>query len=217
MTKYTITRVALLALAGSLAGVSVKAQGQSVRLTVSPDSKLWVEGGSNLHDWSCKASSIDASIDVDEAFVKSTEASPSLLQKVEVKVPVRNLKCGKGKMDDNLYKALKADAAPQISYVLGKFEVEPGASKDAFIVKTVGELTVAGASKTVNMEVKTTRAADGSVRAEGAVPLLMTDFGVKPPKALLGTLKTDNEITVKFDLHVSSAAVAAAAANASSR
>src|SRR2546423_9572094 len=95
MTKRYLTSLALTALL-TIAGA---AHAQSVRLAVGPDSKLWIEGGSNLHDWSCKASAIDASIDVDEAFLKMPTPSPTLLKKVQVKVPVRTLKCGDDGMD----------------------------------------------------------------------------------------------------------------------
>jgi polyisoprenoid-binding protein YceI len=195
MTTRYMTSLALTALL-TIAGA---ASAQSIRLAVNPDSKLWIEGGSNLHGWSCKASAIDATVDVDEAFLKST--SPTLLKKVQVKVPVRNLKCGHGGMDNNLYKALKANDAPDISYVLGSFDVVPAAG-DAFTVKSVGTLTIAGTEKTVNMDVSATKLADGSIRADGELPLLMTDFGVKPPTAMLGTLRTDNKVTVKFSLLV---------------
>jgi len=205
MTKRYLTSLALTALC-TFAG---SASAQSIRLAVAPESKLWIEGGSNLHGWSCKASSIDAMIDVDEAFLKST--SPTLLKKVQVKVPVRNLKCGHGGMDNNLYKALKADDSPEISYILGTFDVVPGAS-DAFTVKSVGTLKIAGTEKTVNMDVTASKLSDGSLRADGELPLLMTDFGVKPPTAMLGTLRTDNKVTVKFSLLVSSQTLTAASA-----
>ena len=209
MTKRYLTSLALTALL-TIAGV---VHAQSVRLVVGPDSKLWIEGGSNLHDWSCKASAIDASIDVDQAFLTTPMApSPTLLRKVQVKVPVRNLKCGHGGMDNNLYKALKADDTAEISYIMATFDVVPGAVTDSFTVKTVGALTVAGTERTVNMDVTASRLADGSVRAEGALPLLMTDFGVKPPRALLGTLRTDNKITVKFSLLVGPQTLSAALA-----
>lgn len=205
MTRRYLTSLALTALC-TFAG---SASAQSIRLAVAPESKLWIEGGSNLHGWSCKASSIDAMIDVDEAFLKSN--SPTLLKKVQVKVPVRNLKCGHGGMDNNLYKALKADDAPDISYILGTFDVVPGAS-DAFTVKSVGTLKIAGTEKTVNMDVTASKQPDGSLRAEGELPLLMTDFGVKPPTAMLGTLRTDNKVTVKFTLLVGSQTLTAASA-----
>ena len=204
-TRYltSLALTAVFAIAGST-------HAQSVRLAVGADSKLWIEGGSNLHDWTCRASSIDAAIDVDEAFLKLSAATPSLLKKVQVKVPVRNLKCGHGGMDNNLYKALKADDTPDISYITGTFDVVPGATNDSFTVKTVGALKSAGAEKTVSMDVMATRLADGSIRADGELPLLMTDFGVKPSTAMLGTVRTSNKVTVKFSLLVGPQTIAAA-------
>ena len=206
-TRYltSIALTALMSIAGSL-------HAQSVRLAVGPESKLCIEGGSNLHGWECKASSMDAAIEVDESFLKSTAVVPTLVKKVQVKVPVRNLKCGHGGMDNNLYKALKADEAPEISYTLSTFDVLPGATKDSFTVKAVGTLRLAGAEKTVNMDVNGARAADGSITATGELPLLMTDFGVKPPTAMFGTLRTDNKVTVKFSLLAGPQTVTAAVA-----
>jgi hypothetical protein len=34
---------------------------------------------------------------------------------------------------------------------------------------------------------------------KGEIQLLMTDFGIAPPKAMLGMLKTDPRVTVKFE------------------
>jgi polyisoprenoid-binding protein YceI len=208
MTTRYLTSIALTALmtaAGSL-------QAQSVRLAISPDSKLWIEGGSNLHGWSCNANSIDASVEVDSAFLSSASITPALVKRVLVKVPVRNLKCGHGGMDNNLYKALKADDSPDIIYVLSSFVVVPGTTKDSFTVKSVGALKIAGTEKTVDMEISALRTADGSIHADGALPLMMTDYGIKPPTAMFGTLHTDNKVTVKFSLLVGPQTLTAAAA-----
>jgi polyisoprenoid-binding protein YceI len=196
----------------ALLTVGAGAHAQSTRLAVSPESKLWIEGGSNLHGWSCKANTFDAAIDIDESLLKTSAVSPALLRKVSVKVPVRSLKCGHGGMDNNLYKALKAEDAPDIGYILGTFDVVAGATADSFTVKAVGAVTIAGTEKTVNMDVSASRLANGSLHAEGAVPLLMTDFGVKPPTAMFGTLRTDNKVTVKFSLVVGPETLTAALA-----
>lgn len=198
MMKRTFTSLALLALAGSFA----QAQ-SSIRLTARPDSKIWLEGGSNLHSWECQSSAVDATIEVDPSF-KTAVDFPKALEKVEVKLPVTSLKCGHGGMEKNMYKALKADRSPAISYILGTFQAEPGAAKD-FSVKTVGKLEVAGEERTVSMEVTATRLDDGTVEAKGTVPILMTDYGIKPPTAMFGALRTDNKVIVKFELFVNTA------------
>jgi hypothetical protein len=207
MTNTTATialATALLTGFGTLAG----AQG-TVKLTTQPESKLTVSGSSNIHDWKCSSSSIDATIEADAAILRDAPRFPALVRKVALKLPVTSLKCGDDRMDKNLYKALNAEKLPAISYVLGTFEIVSEA-ENGFATKAVGKLTIAGSEKTVTMDVLAERLPSGALRATGTVPLLMTDFGIKPPTALLGTLRTKNEITVKFELIVDEATMAAA-------
>src|SRR5689334_3828060 len=167
MTKRIIA-VALIAIATTAA-----AQG-TARVPVAPESKLWIEGTSNLHGWSCKAEKLEANIDFDAAVAAELNvAPPKALKKVEVKVPVRALKCGHGAMDDNLYKALNADATPDIAYIMASFEAAPGDVKDTFTLKTVGTLTIAGKENKLTMDVTATRMPDGTLKAVGMVPIKM--------------------------------------------
>jgi polyisoprenoid-binding protein YceI len=203
------TRIAVVALVASVATV---AGAQDTRVSVGSESKLWVEGTSNLHGWSCKATTLDASIDLDAALAAQiATAPPKALKRVEVKVPVKSLKCGHDAMDNNLYKALKANESTDISYILATFEAVPGDVKDTFTLHTVGSLTVAGAENKIAMDVIASRLPDGSVMAKGVVPIKMTDFGIKPPTAIFGRLKTGNEVKVNFELTIGAKAIAAAA------
>ena len=202
-------RVATVALLTLIAGV---ARAQDTRVPVNPESKLWIDGTSNLHGWTCRATTLDAAIDLDAALASQiATAPPKALKRVQVKVPVKSLKCGHGGMDDNVYKALKADQSPEISYILATFEAVPADVKDTFTLHTVGTLLIAGVEKKIEMDVVANRLADGSVTAKGLVPIKMTDFGIKPPTAIFGRLKTGDEVKVNFELTVGAKAIAAAA------
>jgi polyisoprenoid-binding protein YceI len=203
--KRTLMAAALLTFVGAVA------RGQDARVAVSPDSKLWIDGTSNLHSWSCKATTLDAAIDLDAAVAAQiATAPPKALKRVQVKVPVKSLKCNHGGMDGNVYKALKADDSPEISYILATFEATPGEAKDSFTLHTVGSLTVAGTEKKIEMDIVATRLADGSVIAKGVVPIKMTDFGIQPPTAIFGRLKTGDEVKVNFELTVGAKTIAGA-------
>jgi polyisoprenoid-binding protein YceI len=206
MRKTSFAGVAFVALAAAVVGAQ-----ETTRLAVSPESKLWIEGTSNLHGWSCKATTLDAAIELDAAAAAQLAAAPTkALKKVQVKVPVKSIKCGHGGMDDNVYKALKADESAEISYILATFEAVPGEAKDSFTLHTVGTLTIAGKENKVSMDVVATRLADGTVKATGTVPIKMTDFGIKPPTAIFGRLKTGDDVKVNFELSVGGRAIAAA-------
>jgi len=143
MTRTNFASVAMLALMASSATLA-GAQG-TARVAVAPDSKLWIEGTSNLHSWSCQATTLDAAIEFDAAAAAQIAvAPPKALKKVEVKVPVKSLKCNHGGMDGNVYKALKADDSPEISYIMATFEAVPGDVKDSFTLHAAGTLTIAG-------------------------------------------------------------------------
>jgi polyisoprenoid-binding protein YceI len=206
MKKTSFAGVALITLAVAAAGAQ-----ETARVAVSPESKLWIEGTSNLHGWSCKATTLDAAVEIDPAAAAQVAvAPPKALKKVHVKVPVKSIKCGHGGMDDNVYKALKADDSPEISYILATFEAVPGEAKDSFMLHTVGSLTIAGKENKVSMDVAATRLPDGTVKATGMVPIKMTDFGIKPPTAIFGRLKTGDDVKVNFELSIGARAIAAA-------
>jgi polyisoprenoid-binding protein YceI len=200
----------LFAVAALVMATTAAAQ-ETARVPVAPESKLWIDGTSNLHGWTCKAEKLEAAVELDKAAAaQMTVASPAALRRVEVKVPVKSLKCGHGAMDGNLYKALNADATPDISYIMATFEVVPGEVKDTFTLKTVGTLTVAGKKNTIEMDVTANRLTDGTVKATGMVPIKMTDFGIKPPTAIFGRLKTGDDVKVNFELKVGAKAIATA-------
>ncbi|MEO5568283.1 MAG: YceI family protein [Gemmatimonadaceae bacterium] len=180
--------------------VTASAGGQAVRATVAPTSRLWIEGTSNVHDWKCNAATIDAKIDIDEAGLAA--ASTKLVRKASIRIPVADLKCGNGKMDDNLRKALSAGTHPDITYTLSTVEAQPGESKDEFILHTVGALVIMGTEKSVTMDLIATRLADGTIKATGTMPVTMTAYGVKPPKAMFGTIKTGDKVKVLVELVV---------------
>ncbi|MGH9888196.1 MAG: YceI family protein [bacterium] len=199
--------IALLALVAT----SGRAQ-ETARIAVSPDSKLLIEGTSNLHGWACRTQDLNATIELDAAAVTQLNvAPPKALKRVQVKVPVKSLKCGHDAMDNNLYKALTAADSSDISYVMATFDAVPGESKDSFSLKTAGTLTIAGTERRITMDVTATRLPDGSVRAVGMVPVKMTDFGIKPPTAIFGRLKTGDEVKVSFELTIGPKALSAAA------
>jgi len=200
-----MSAIALVALVASAGGAQ-----NTARVSVAPESKLWIEGTSTIHDWTCKATTLDAAIDVDAAAVQLAESAPKLLKKVQVKIPVESLKCGHGGMDNNMYKALKADQTPEISYIMATFEAVAADEKNDFTLRTVGTLSLAGKENPVTVEVQAHRLADGTIKATGTVPVKMTDYGIQPPTAVFGRIKAGNDVKVKFELTLGAKALASA-------
>lgn len=154
------------------------------------ESSLVINGTSTLHDWDSKAEKTEAYI-----LLNNT---PNQIEKLHLDVEVESIANSKGsKMMDNLtHKALKSKDFPKISYAFLNAEVLKDVA-DNKELELIGDLTIAG--KTNRVAIKTQITKTGSeITLKGSHKLLMTDYGVEPPTALFGTVKTGDEITVEF-------------------
>jgi polyisoprenoid-binding protein YceI len=121
------------------------------------------------------------------------------LQAIHIKMEVRSIKSDIGPaMDSKTYNALKADLYPEILFILTipvkLMQVHPG--EQPLSVK--GSLTLAGVCRPVIMRVNSFILGEEKLQLEGSQTISMTDYGVKPPTALFGTIKARPEITIHF-------------------
>jgi polyisoprenoid-binding protein YceI len=212
MKHIVLTSLAFVVITGSVVSAQSITRSSAgpmpLRLSVRPDSRLWLEGSSNLRDWRCEATTLDASIDLDDDAAGAT-SSVARLRRVQVRVPTHALTCGRSQMDHIMYKALHVDDEPECRQIVAQFEVlSKGTDPDHALVMQ-GTLRIAGRERAVRLPVQVQLQRDGSLRAQGALPILMTDYGITPPTALFGVLRTENRIVVKFDLFVDQSATIA--------
>jgi polyisoprenoid-binding protein YceI len=102
-------------------------------------------------------------------------------------------------MDNNTHNALKGKSFPKISFVftsLGSVKK----SGEAFTVVANGNLTIAGQTRPMTMTVTGKPNGDGSIEFSGSKAFKMSEFNVDPPVVLMGTLKTGDEVTIKFSV-----------------
>jgi polyisoprenoid-binding protein YceI len=159
-------------------------------LEMQPSSTLWVEGTSTVRSFKCTATKLDA------ALIGDAEAPiAALVNSATITVPVAQLDCANGKMNEHMRKALKADANPQIEFKLGSYDVN-GAN-----ATLKGELTMAGVTKPIEIPATVTDQ-DESVRVQASKVLNMKEWDIKPPSLMLGAMKVGQNVTVKFDVTV---------------
>lgn len=214
MKHIIVTSLALIALCAVTARAQLLAStaAEPLRLSVRSDSKLWLEGSSNVRDWRCDATSLDASVDLDGGSAYASDAAAvAHLRHVQVRVPAHALTCGRGQMDRIMYKALHADDEPDCRQIVGRFDVVARNPRDRELVMQ-GTLRVAGRERSVRLPIEVERMRDGTLRARGALPILMTDYGITPPSVFFGVLRTENRLVVKFDLLIDEPATIASSA-----
>jgi polyisoprenoid-binding protein YceI len=120
------------------------------------------------------------------------------LHSFSFRLAVKSLHSEHASMDDRTYKSVNADKYPEISYKLTSAVITPaGAGK--YLVKAKGNLTIAGATQPISMDV-TAIVANNAITCTGEKKIQLTDYGIKPPTFMLGTMKVANDLTIQFNL-----------------
>ncbi len=159
--------------------------------------RVTIAGSSNIHEYTASTTTvrvtrvkIDAAIPAD-AFWNDV-VKPGVLEGFEIAIPAASLSSPKAGLDKNMHKALKVEQFPDITFRLSRIEGTPEAPI------AVGKLRITGVEREVALMLKTQRRGAALV-VTGSLPLLMTDYGIKPPTAMLGMLTTDPKVTVSFE------------------
>lgn len=161
---------------------------------LSKDYTVTIHGTSNLHAWDEKVGIVSG-----EGTVNPNSDGSYDVEAIHIKMEVHSIKSDMGSiMNNNTYKALKAEANPQIIFALitPVTSIHVKAGEKTVLVK--GNLTIAGVTRPVSVQVKIAMPESGLLLFEGSQTIKMTDYDIKPPTALLGTLKTGDEITINF-------------------
>lgn len=169
--------------------------------------EIIVAGTSSIHDWEVVTKEIVGTLKIPAPKGENgaLELKSGLPVTAQVSVRSESLESGKGGMDKKMYKALETKKHKATSFVLDSLELaetqSPSSSEKpgSIDVEAKGKLTITGETRWVKFPATIAWDAAGkSVTVTGKVDLRMTDFGVEPPTALLGTIKTGDAITVSF-------------------
>ncbi len=164
------------------------------KYVLAPGYTVEIDGTSNLHNWKEKVEIVEGNAQIQWNKDKSFD-----INTLDILMQVRSIKSDKGSvMNNNTYKALKADEFPEIVFTI----LTPVKSIRSAIqqkpVSIKGNLTIAGVKKPLIVEVKVFMKDQNKLTFEGSCKLKMTDFNVEPPGAFFGTLKTGNDIVLSF-------------------
>ena len=164
--------------------------------------KLTIAGTSNIHAYTASTTAIrltrvqlgamPAGDLLENAF------KPGVVEAFEVAIAAKSLASEKDGLDKNMHNALKAAEHPDITFKLLRFENKPAPGTG---LRAIGVLRVAGVDRQVAIDITSERK-DAALIVKGTLALLMTDFGIAPPKAMMGMLKTDPKVTITFEVTV---------------
>jgi polyisoprenoid-binding protein YceI len=158
--------------------------------------KITLEGKSSSGVWTMETTAIGGFIEADAAFPESIGAKP----KIEVNVPVRQIKSGKKAMDARMLTEMNQPAHPRIEYRI--LELKPKGSGGKAEFEATGTLTIVGVTRTNTMPVTISRVDKTKLKVNGTATVKMTDHGLKPPSfdvLGVGLMKTEDDVKITFE------------------
>ena len=160
--------------------------------------RITISGTSNVHDYTASTTAARLTLvqfggGTAGATFWDEVQKPGGLEKFDIAIVAASLKSPKEGLDKNMHKALKVKEHAEITFSLTRMEGAPGA------LKAIGTLRIAGVEREVALALKTVRKG-AALSVTGETDLLMTDYGITPPKAMMGMIKTDPKITITFEV-----------------
>jgi len=173
-------------------GLAIQTSTAQAQLFSLKSHKVTVNGTSSIHDWESTVEKIECKGSLEVANNMLAEISD-----VVVTIPVKSIKSPKGKMmDHKTWEAFNYEKTPAIIFKLTGKKINP----ENRTLNAVGTLTMAGVTKTVDLDLAYKILNGGAVQVTGSKKLKMTDFKMDPPTAMMGTIKVGDEVEVFFDL-----------------
>jgi polyisoprenoid-binding protein YceI len=165
------------------------------KIAASKNNDMVMSGTSTLHNWSTASKVFTG--DAQFAFKPGSSRELASIKALSFSLAVTDLQSGESGLDKNAYKALKSDQYKHIVYKLTSAKMLPE-KNSKHMVEATGNLTIAGVTKVITMDVYYIVNVDDTITFTGSDKLNMTDYSVKRPTFMLGAMKTGDAITLDF-------------------
>lgn len=190
------TLLSVLFLAGSLVA-------QDHNLSLQNDSEIRLDGDSNVRSWGADAEQVSGTLVLQNLETVTLEnITAETFKELKLTIAVDGLDSGTRGLTRNMHNYLKKDDHPNITFTLNRITNIDMQGSTA-VISAEGVVNAAGQNHTVNMQVNASVNSNGSLNFTGEQPLLMTDFGIEPPRALMGTVRADDEILITYNVNFS--------------
>ncbi len=178
-----------------------------VSYKVDEGSTMTITGTLTLHDWSSKVNEINGDfVFKNEIQDKKLPKSGNIVEQIKMVIPVLSIESPRGStMDKKTYNALKSEEHPNMIFEVKSDNIERIIDKSAekFLLKVTGDLSLAGHTKEITIDLEGQKLPSGQLKFLGAYPIDMVEYEIEPPSAMFGQIKTGKDVVIDFDLLLS--------------
>jgi len=173
---------------------------QDLQFNLASINEFKIEGDSNVRKWDANINQADGQLlfSMDEEF-SVDRLEPEHFRSLNITIPVSSISSGNNVLTNNIHNNLKKDEFPEITFTLNE-AIDVVLRDGRTVITAIGTIEAAGANHRATMNVETVQEGEQSIRFTGAKDMLMTDFDIDPPTAMMGAFRSVDEITIVFDV-----------------
>ncbi len=116
----------------------------------------------------------------------------------EIRIDVASFRTGNGTRDRHLRETMEVDSFPSIVWRLLRATVMAGDGDRPAAVELNGTLTIKRTTREVVIPTALQFAGD-TVLASGSLPIRLTDYGISPPRRVIGMIRMSNDLLLRFE------------------
>lgn len=181
---------------------SIGQTADSVHLLLTNQSSLTIYGSSNVNKFKCK---LKQNFEMESLRMLIENNSDTIYCKnAVVKFEVNKFHCGHAAINKDFRQALRSQEYPTISLSVDQVYL-PDSSKPvnkSDKIKADISIELAGVIKDYNIEFNDVEINEDNFSITGSQQIKMSEFNIEPPHALLGLIKTNNELSINFEFEL---------------
>lgn len=162
---------------------------------VAPESEVVISGTTNVNQFTCTYNLQELELPI--RLVYDDKKEQIQFKNARLKLANDCFDCGGKNINKDFRALLKSEQYPVVELRL--LHVDPPSNGQQHI--GVGmEIKIAGVSRVYETQLECEL--ESNICVKGTLPLKLTDFGLEPPKKVLGMIKVDDDIKVNISLQL---------------
>jgi len=170
---------------------------------VKSNSSLRVDGKTNINSFNCIVPSY-GKVDTLVCY-KLSEINEYWLVKSILTIQIENFDCHHRMMTRDLQKTLKSDIYPVMIIDFKTLSKLPSQMHHSSAISGKADITLAGVTKSYSINFTSKSINLKNMELTGNKSILFSDFALKPPSKLGGTIKVKDKLDVEFKLQLEKA------------
>ena len=179
-----------------ISGIAFQNKTNITKWVIVGGCSLKVDGATNINNFTCGINNYSNpdTIIVDRRNNQKVQLNGS------IQLDVQNFDCRNPVMTADLRKTLKVKEFPKLTVRFVSIDRYPNANAGNEITQGSVIIELAGISKRVDVDYKVAASNNNFINLVGSRRIHFSDFNIIPPRKLGGMIKTNDELSVEFNL-----------------